>query len=211
MKKATRQPDPRRAQTQDALIRAAEVALRDVSLDELTVSEIARRAGVAVTSIYNHFGSKAGLQAAIAERALHVDREYMDRAYVAQRSPVDQLKAAASEYLQFYLDHPDYFRLLAFPPEPARNPAGRDLNEQIAKRVDEQNARMVQALQAGIDAGLIRKADARELATLLWAAWNGVISLGWRADSLRKSKTQLRKMVALATEIIAAGLLKEQT
>ncbi len=208
MKKAARQPDPRRAQTQAALIEAAESALRDMPLEDVTVQEIARRAGVAVTSIYNHFGSKAGLQAALAERAITVDREYMDRAYVDRRSPVEQLQAAAAEYLQFYLDYPDYFRLLAFPPEPGRSPAGQQINAQIARRVDEQNARMVQALDAGIRAGVIREADPQELATMLWASWNGMISLGWRADSLRRNKTQLRRMLSLATEIMTDGLMK---
>ncbi|PPE75085.1 TetR family transcriptional regulator [Solimonas fluminis] len=208
MSTAKRQPDPRRAQTREALLQAAEAALRETPIDELSVAEIARQAGVAVTSIYNHFGSKAGLQAALAERAMDVDRQYMDRAYVDRRSPVEQLQSAAAEYLQFYLDYPDYFRLLAFPPEPGRNPAGQELNEQIARRVDEQNARMVKALQQAIDAGLVRKANARELATILWSAWNGMISLGWRADGLRKNEKQLRKMVTLATDIITAGLLK---
>lgn len=207
MKKPERQPDPRRAQTQAALIEAAEAALREMPLEAVTVQEIARRAGVAVTSIYNHFGSKAGLQAALAERAMTVDREYMDRAYVEINSPVDQLRAAAAEYLQFYLDYPDYFRMLAFPPESARNPAGLQINAQIARRVDEQNARMVSALQAGIEAGVIRKANARELATVLWASWNGMISLGWRNDSLRKSPEELRQMIHLATTVITTGLL----
>ena len=40
---------------------------------------------MAVGSIYNNFGSKAGLYAAVIERALDVDREYMDRAYMPER------------------------------------------------------------------------------------------------------------------------------
>ena len=36
------------------------------------------RAGVAVSSIYNNFGSKEGLYAAVVARALDVDRDYWD-------------------------------------------------------------------------------------------------------------------------------------
>lgn len=202
-----RQPDPRRAQTREALICAAEAALKDLPLEAITVQDIARRAGVAVTSIYNHFGSKAALHAAITERALQVDQEYMDRAYVKHRSPVEQLQAAAAEYLQFYLDHPDYFRLLAFPPESVHNPVMRELNEQIVYRINEQNARMVQALREGIADGQIRKVDPEEVAMLLWSAWNGMISLGWRNDDLYRSRTQLKHMLTLATDIVTNGLL----
>jgi hypothetical protein len=41
----------------------------------------------------------------------------------------------------------------------------------------------------------------------LWAAWNGVISLGWRPDALRRDEDQLRRLLTAATEIAANGLL----
>src|SRR5436190_22232042 len=106
--------DPRKERTIAALLRAAEEVFRDRTVDAVTVDEIAERAGVAVGSIYNHFGSKGGLHAAVVERALEVDRHYMDRACSANRGPIEQLFAAAEEYLGFYLAYPDYFRMLAF-------------------------------------------------------------------------------------------------
>ncbi|MPY85205.1 MAG: hypothetical protein GEV00_18215 [Actinophytocola sp.] len=41
----------------------------------------------------------------------------------------------------------------------------------------EQNGRMVDALRAGIEAGTLRKVDPEDVATVLWSAWNGIISL----------------------------------
>src|SRR5206468_2663731 len=79
--------DPRSRRTMDALMRAAEELFSERPAEEVTVEEIAERAGVAIGSIYNHFGSKAGLHAAVVDRALDVDRAYMDRAYTDDRTP----------------------------------------------------------------------------------------------------------------------------
>lgn len=199
--------DPRKERTINALLRAAEELFRDHAVDDVTVEELSERAGVAVGSLYNHFGSKAGLHAAVVERALEVDREYMDRAYRSGGAPLDQIYAAAAEYFAFYLTQPEYFRMLAFPNAPGRYAAGQDVADRLARTVDEQNQRLVRALQAGIDAGELRAVDAEEAATVLWAAWNGIISLAWRPDSLQRDEAQLRSLLKAATDIAAYGLL----
>ncbi|HJQ43730.1 MAG TPA: TetR/AcrR family transcriptional regulator [Jatrophihabitantaceae bacterium] len=199
--------DPRRQRTIDALLHAAEALFAEHSVDEVTVEQIAAAAGVAVSSIYNHFGSKAGLHAAIVQRALDTDRDFMDRAYVAGRSPIDQLYAAADQYLEFYLRYPEYFRMLAFPAGPGQYAAGASLAAELAASVDEQNERMVTALDDAIAAGELRPVDPREVATVLWSAWNGIISLGWRPDRLHRSPEELRALLKTATDVVAEGLL----
>jgi TetR/AcrR family transcriptional regulator len=199
--------DPRKQRTLEALIAAGQAIFSERSADDVTVEEIADRAGVAIGSIYNHFGSKAGLQAAVVEHALDTDRHYMDRAYTTGRSPVEQIYAAAEQYLDFYLDHPEYFRMLAFPNEPGQYQAGQELSERLVRAVDEQNRRLVDALRQGIEAGALRPVDPEEVATILWSAWNGIISLAWRPDTLRRTEPELRALLATATDIVATGLL----
>ncbi|WP_216206805.1 TetR/AcrR family transcriptional regulator [Amycolatopsis aidingensis] len=199
--------DPRKARTIEALLRAGEELFRRRSAEEVTVEELAGRAGVAVGSVYNHFGSKAGLHAAVLERAIRLDRDYMDRAYRRAGSPIARIYAAAEEYLAFYLAHPDYFRMLAFPNAPGQYPAGRELTERLARAVREQNERLVRALREGIEAGELRPVDPEETATVLWSAWNGIISLGWRPDALHRDEAGLRRLLAAATEMVANGLL----
>jgi AcrR family transcriptional regulator len=198
--------DQRKERTTAALLNAAEVLFRERSVEDVTVEEIAGAAGVAVGSIYNHFGSKAGLHAALVERALAVDRDFMDRAYRSAASPVDQIHAAAEQYLAFYLAHPDHFRMLAFPDPPGRYAAGQELSERLARSVDEQNQRLVDAIRRGIAAGELRPVDPDRTATVLWAAWNGIISLAWRPDPLRRDEAGLRELLETATDVIANGL-----
>lgn len=201
-----RRVDPRKQRTMDALLTTARQMFAERPVEDVTVEEIGQHAGVAVGSIYNNFGSKEGLYAAVVAQALDVDRDYMDRAYTPDRNPVDQLQAASEEYLRFALDHPQFFRMLAFPTKPGPYPAAAETAALLARRVDEQNARMVDAIQRGIADGSIRPVDPRATATILWASWNGIVSLAWRHDDLQRSPEQLAELVELAADLVSYGL-----
>lgn len=190
----------------DALLTTAQEMFAERSADEVTVEEIGQHAGVAVGSIYNNFGSKEGLYAAVVGRALDVDRDYMDRAYTPDRSPIEQLLAASEQYLLFALDHPQFFRMLAFPAKPGPYPAAAETAALLSRRVDEQNARMVDAIKRGIAEGSIRELDPAKTATILWASWNGIISLAWRHDDLRQDPDALAELVRNAADLISYGL-----
>jgi len=201
-----RRVDPRKQRTIDALLEAAQATFAERPVGDVTVEEIASAAGVAVGSIYNNFGSKAGLYAALVERALDLDRDYMDRAYTDDRSPVEQLISASQQYLRFALDHPEFFRMLAFPGSGGAYPAGEATRERLSRRVDEQNARMVDALERGMAEGSVRQLDAQRTATVLWASWNGIISLIWRDDDLAQDAESIYEMVEQAAELVSFGL-----
>jgi AcrR family transcriptional regulator len=198
--------DPRQRRTVDALLAAAEELFAERPAAQVTVAEIAARAGVAVGSIYNNFGSKSDLHAVVVERALDLDREYMDRAYTPDRPPLAQLRAAGEQYLRFYLDFPEHFRLLAFPGRPGSNPAARRSASRLAARVEEQNARMAAAIARGVADGSLRPVDPSRTATALWAGFNGVISLAWRPDELREDEAGIAALLALLTEALSWGL-----
>ncbi len=203
---AHRRMDPRKQRTMDALLTTAQEMFAERPADEVTVEEIGQHAGVAVGSIYNNFGSKEGLYAAVVGRALDVDRDYMDRAYTADRSPIEQLLAASEQYLLFALDHPQFFRMLAFPAKPGPYPAAAETAALLSRRVDEQNARMVDAINRGIAEGSIRELDPTKTATILWASWNGIISLAWRHDDLRQDPDALGELVRGAADLVSYGL-----
>ena len=198
--------DPRKQRTMDSLVAAAQLMFTERPVDEVTVEEIGQHAGVAVGSIYNNFGSKEGLYAAVVARALDVDRDYMDRAYTPDRKPIEQLLAASEQYLRFALDHPQFFRMLAFPNKPSPYPAAAETAALLALRVDEQNARMVDAIERGIADGSTRDLDPQSTATVLWASWNGIISLAWRHDDLRQSPEELAELIARAADLVSYGL-----
>ncbi len=203
--------DPRKQRTIDALIQAAEEIFSARPVSEVTVEEIAERAGIAVGSIYNHFGSKAGLHAAVVERVLDVDRRFMDLAFAPDRTPVEQVYAVAEQYLQFYLQYPEYFRMLAFPVDPGQYTAGRELMDRMADQIEQQNNRLAEVIRQGIDAGIARAIDPEKAARTLLVTWNGIISLHWRPDRLRCDESELRELLNTAADLVAHGLLRAET
>lgn len=58
-------------------------------------------------------------------------------------------------------------------------------------------------------AGSIRPLDARKTATILWASWNGIISLAWRHDDLRQDPAALQELIAGAADLVSYGLRLE--
>jgi AcrR family transcriptional regulator len=67
---------PRSQQTRDRLLDAAEALLADKGVEAATVPEIARRAGVAVGSLYRRFPDKDAVMKAVYERFFAQSREW---------------------------------------------------------------------------------------------------------------------------------------
>lgn len=65
-----RPPKSDRAATRDRLLDAASAACADRGFDGATLAEIARRAGVTATAVYNHFASREDLLYAAGVRGL---------------------------------------------------------------------------------------------------------------------------------------------
>jgi TetR/AcrR family transcriptional regulator len=191
-----------------AIVEAAETLALDHDLSVVPVSTVESMADVDPGSIRSHFGSMEGLSLALAERAFEANIVYMDAAYSSSPDAVEQLRAAARWYVTFHEDHQASFRLLAFPygPRAHEGPAAL-IAERIADKIQAQNDRLADTLRGGIAAGLIRPVDPEQAAVFLWAAWNGLVSLRWRPDHLRRDRRQLDELVDLAVDVIANGLL----
>jgi len=54
--------------------------------------------------------------------------------------------------------------------------------------------------------GSLRDLDPQQTATILWAAWSGIISLAWRHDDRRQEPKALAELVGRAADLIVHGL-----
>ena len=199
----------RKAQTGAAILDAAEGLFRRQGYAATTLDEIAAVADVSVGSVYVHFQTKAGLYLALVERALDLNEAAMAQVDAAGLdSPLERVLAAGDAYLDFHVEHPGAFQMIALRVlEPAVTTGLSEVEERVAGRV----ARLVGAvrddLQAAIDAGEIRTdLDADQAMRFLWGAWNGVIALSLRQDDLRVDVTELRQTLAVGRQLISDGL-----
>jgi TetR/AcrR family transcriptional regulator len=203
----TTRGERRKARTESAILEAAERRFLQHGFHGTTVEEIAEAADVSVGSIYVHFQNKEGLYLALVERALEVEERYMAEAFKPTLSLGQQLFAAGWSYLRFYLDHPGYFRILAFPHLDSRPEDSLPFAAQrLAERAEAQVRRVAGIIELGVRTGAARPVDPYRAAKFMWGAWTGVIALNLRPDRLRLDDHELRAVLEEGRRIIAEGI-----
>lgn len=95
------------------LVETALELAEEQDVSNLTLREVARRAGVTHSAPYHHFPTKESLLAAVAEegfRALHA--EQVEAARNAGPRPIDRLQALGVAYVRFAVAHRGHFRVM---------------------------------------------------------------------------------------------------
>jgi AcrR family transcriptional regulator len=188
-------------------MKAAERNFLDKGFHGTKIEDIASEADVATGSIYVHFGSKEGLYLALIERALEVEERFLAKAFEDAKTPTEALIASGDAYLRFYIEHPGYFRMLAFPYFDTNPKAKLDpVAKRVAELAEAQITRLASAIAEAVAAGLIRKVDPTRAAKFMWGAWVGVISLNLRPDRLRIKDDELASVLEEGRAMISFGL-----
>ncbi|RPF30612.1 TetR/AcrR family transcriptional regulator [Streptomyces sp. TLI_185] len=149
--------------TTERVVRAGAELADEVGFDQVTVSELARRFGVKVASLYSHVKSSQDLRTRIALFALE---ELADRAAdaLAGRAGKDALIAFANAYRDYGREHPGRAAAarLRMDPETAAASAGV------------RHAQMTRAILRGYD---LREPDQTHAVRLLGSVFHGYSSL----------------------------------
>lgn len=130
-----------------------------------SVDEVARGAGVARSTVYLVFGSRAGLYDALMDRLLSGEGYEQLLAAVRDPDPLVSLRGALEAGVHMYVQHRDVFRVVASLVELNPDAAGGALQrrEQNRKTGIRRQARRL------AEAGLLRDdVSAKEAADLIW-------------------------------------------
>lgn len=148
-------PLPDRSARRAALLDAADRVVRRDG-PATSMAAVAAEAGISKPILYRHFGGKAGLTAALAER--HTDRlqAILREALAAGGSRESRVERTISAYLEAIEADPQTYRFLMRPEEPTRPP------EQLHSFTQG----LVDLLSSGIAAELGTTVGVREVA---WA------------------------------------------
>jgi AcrR family transcriptional regulator len=169
-------PRPARGRTpsqdvQQALLEAAEAVLAREGLAGVTVRAVAAEAGVAPMGVYNRFGSKDGLIAALVMRSFDLLREAIaDR---GETDPIDRLRGAGTRYREFALSHPQHYTVI-FLSRTGHEAGARPEVEEHATAAFET---LVGHVVFGMEAGVIRPGDPVDLAQQIWSTVHGAVAL----------------------------------
>jgi AcrR family transcriptional regulator len=96
-----------------ALLDAALAVINESGSSQLTIREVARRAGVSHTAPYRHFADKDELIVAVVEQGFELLQQPMQtEKHAAAKAPNSQFAASGTAYIDFALQHPAYYRVM---------------------------------------------------------------------------------------------------
>ncbi len=135
----------------EALLNAAEQALAETPLEQVSLREIARRAGVSHAAPKHHFGSLGGLFAEVAARGFQRFNAEMiaASARIHDDAPEAHLRAAIRAYLRFAANNrPAYGLMFGKRAEMENSPALMAAGAEAWTRLENDAAKIVGTIRA---------------------------------------------------------------
>src|SRR5437667_3602412 len=200
----------RKSRAMSAVLEAAERHLVDRGYEDAKVDAIAADADVAVGSIYNHFGSKEGLYAALLERALETFLAYMAEEEQDDLSSVERVLAVMGRLARFARERPGEMRVLSLPQPTAPHDELSDVIARVTGAMADHERRTAALIEAAARRGQMRPVGSRDAAAFLWSAWKGMLTLGPRAERAAPGRDrELRALIEAALRIVVGGLASD--
>lgn len=170
---------------------------------QFTLREVARRAGVSHAAPYKHFADKASLLAEISLIGFDRLREALAAAKVSRPGSLrDEIGAMAHAYVRFGMSHPALYRLM-FSAEAGQAAQEIHLHERALAALGV----LVELLERGQAAGLLRKRDVRGQVAACWAQMHGITLL--TIDGLLLPEKVGPNALEDALAVLLEGLEKE--
>ncbi len=166
------QSDEERSAKRRQIQRAAIELYRERGSD-VTVRNVADRAGVSVGTVYSYFDSLATLMRSLWTGAVaRVNVEFIELASEFDE-PLARIRALLERYVQFALDEPEVYRsALLYVRPPSHEQPEPDHPDELPF-----HALLVAAVREGQGVGTIVAGEPEGLAQVLWAGVHGAVAL----------------------------------
>lgn len=187
-------------------------------IDEISMRNIAGRAGVSPAVLYRHFADKDALLFALSEAFFDRLIGAFDGALDGKTDPVDRLRALMRAYIGFGIDNPHEYRLTFMTALPRlqrgaemqafreRNRAGAPVDHEAVPRGIVCFGMLERCVLDAVHAGRTSQNDAAALTEIVWASGHGLVSLVITHNSF--SFTPRDRLIAISIETMLQGLLR---
>ena len=190
--------------TKTRLLAEARDLYLESGLDRFSLREVARRAGLSAAAVYRHYDGKEALLREVCGDGFRIFSSYLLRGLAAP-SPRDRLTQSCAQYLAFGLEHPRDYRFIFMGAAEDAVP----LAPPVANREEgEPTFRfLVDRVRECMQARVLRKADADEVALLIWSHLHGLVSLRLSGHLARVgSDAEFRRFFLHAAEQLLSGM-----
>jgi AcrR family transcriptional regulator len=162
----------RHVRTKQAILDAAREIIAEEGPAALSMRALADRIDYSPAALYEYYGSKEEIVVAVCDEGQRMLYEAMEQVD-ASLPPVEHLYGIGKAYIDFALEHPDYFLLMftvAPPPDMASIPP--EMLQQVMRGEGTAYGLLLQAIQRGIDLGAFSVRPGFGLDQMGYAAWS---------------------------------------
>lgn len=199
-----REKEERRRQ----IIDAARSLLFEKGLQATSINQIAKRAELAVGTIYFYYSSKEELFAELQVEGLNLLKETIQQASANAESPKESIRTIAMAYYDFSQNHKDYFDIISY----FLSSPNILLKSKFKQRVDRQAEKILayvdEMLTQGRKEGTFGEHVQENSAVLLLAAFHGLIQFRKFETTILKEISH-RTLYRNAVEQLLVGLAAE--
>lgn len=189
-----------------ALIDAALQLISEEGYAALSLREVARRAGVTHAAPYRHFADKEALLLSVAAEGFRMMTAAMRERMARETQLLERLAATGIAYVHFAVAHPAHFRVM-FGPHFTRPP-----EPPVSSNPDtDAFGLLVNTIEEGQKAGVLREEPTLELALSAWALVHGLASLlvDGHLEPYRTREGGVEALARSQTRLLFAGLRRE--
>lgn len=162
----------RHVRTKQAILDAAlEIVVQDGPA-ALSMRSLAERIDYSPAGLYEYYGSKEEIIAAVCDEGQRMLYEAMEQVD-ADLPPVENLHRIGKAYIDFALEHPDYFLLMfTVVQQPEVGEIPPDVMQRMMRGEGTAYGLLLQAIQRGIDLGAFPVRPGFGLDEMGYAAWS---------------------------------------
>ncbi len=174
------------------IIDAARALLFEKGLQAMSINQIAKRAELAVGTIYFYYSSKEELFAELQEEGLKLLMEEIHQASSVVDDPKERLRSMAMAYYDFSRNHKDYFDIINYFLSSPTILLSSDLKQRVDQRTEKILEFINATLTQGVDEGALGKHAQESRGVLILAAFHGLMQF-------RKFETTIFKGISHRT------------
>jgi AcrR family transcriptional regulator len=157
------------------LLEAAVRTLSEEGPDALSLRKLAAQVGTSTTAVYSLFGGKPGLLEAVFDEAFARFGQRLAEVELAG-DPIGDLQALGEAYRASALAEPHFYQVMF-----GSLGAGITPGPESQARAEATFRPLVDGVRRAMDAGALRPDDPVTVASAMWAAAHGLVSLELRA------------------------------
>lgn len=185
-----------------SLIAGAIDLISEAGFEQVSLRQVARRVGVSHNAPYRHFADKEALLAAVSEEGFQALRSVLEAAQ-AEMSPDSphRLGVLGMAYVQFAIANPAHYRVMF-----GQYHCDLGQHPDLEKASQQSFEVLVDAIEQGQAAGVLRTADPINMARVAWSLVHGQSMLALDNKFQLEPGEEFEAFLQFSAQILLEGL-----